>query len=186
MDWLKKIIEKHTKEDGTIDMAAAMAEINTEFPKNAVPKATFNDVNGQLKEATTTIGELKKANGDNETLQSTIKAHEATIESLKITATNKEKEFKLKAAFEKEGAIDADYLIFKQGGLDKFEMDKEGNIKDLDNLVKQAKETVPTFFKATDPTAPPLKPIDKTLPPGAPGSKEPEDLASAIKSQMGL
>jgi len=190
MDWIKKILEKHTKEDGTIDLAAAMQEVTTEFPKNAVPKATFNDINDQLKGANKTIGDLKKANGDNEELQKAIKDHEATIATLQKAAADKDKEFKIKAALDKEGAIDADYIIFKNGGLDKFEMDKEGTIKDLENLIKQSKENNPTFFKAAeDPNKGPsgnLKPVERKLPGGKAGDPEPQDLSSAIAAQYGF
>jgi hypothetical protein len=190
MDWIKAILEKHRKEDGTIDLAAAIQEITAEFPKNAVPKSTFNDTNEQLKTAKGTIETLKKSNGDNETLQKTIKDHEATIAGLQKAASDKDKEFKIKAALEKEGALDADYLIFKAGGLDKFEMDKEGAIKDLENLIKQSKENNPTFFKAAeDPnkgSGGNLKPVERKLPGGGAGDPEPQDLSSAIAAQYGF
>lgn len=41
MEWLKKLIEKHTK-DGKLDVEALMKEVNAEFPKNAVPKDVYN------------------------------------------------------------------------------------------------------------------------------------------------
>ena len=41
MEWLKKLIEKHTK-DGVLDIEALNKEIATEFPKYAVPKETYN------------------------------------------------------------------------------------------------------------------------------------------------
>lgn len=41
MDWLKKLIEKHTK-DGVLDVEALNKEIAIEFPKHAVPKETYN------------------------------------------------------------------------------------------------------------------------------------------------
>ena len=83
MEWLKKLIENAKKnEDGSIDMDDLMKQINTEFPKNAVPKADFNEAKEQLKPANGTIETLKKNNGDNETLQNTIKEHEKTIKKL--------------------------------------------------------------------------------------------------------
>lgn len=38
MEWIKKIIEKHTGEDGKLNLAEAIKEINKEAPKNVVPK----------------------------------------------------------------------------------------------------------------------------------------------------
>ncbi len=183
MEWIKKILEKHKKEDGTIDMDAAIKEINEEFPKNAVPKDKYNDLSGQLKTANKTIEDLKKDNADNETLQNTIKEHEKTISDLKTEAERKEKESIVKSALEKAGATDADYLIFKYGGLDKFEMDKEGSIKDLDNIIKQSKENNPTFFKADEPPKDDKKIIDNKLPGGEPGSGE-DDIASVFSNAL--
>ncbi|MFL7796636.1 hypothetical protein OIM93_06945 [Clostridium chauvoei] len=67
MEWLRKLLESAKIVDGRLDIEALMKDINTEFPKNAVPKETFNDINGQLKTANTTIADLKKNNVDNET-----------------------------------------------------------------------------------------------------------------------
>lgn len=184
MDWIKKILEKHKKEDGTIDFDAAMAEINTEFPKNAVPKDKFNDISGQLKTANTTIEDLKKDNASNEDLQKKIKEHEGTIANLQTEATKKEKESIVKSALEKAGASDPDYLIFKYGGIDKYEFQKDGTIKDLDSLIKLSKENNPTFFKVDDPNK---KKDDKNiivnkLPDGTPPTGDDvTDLNSALK-----
>lgn len=41
MEWLKNLIEAHTK-DGKLDTEALMTAMNTEFPKYAVPKDTYN------------------------------------------------------------------------------------------------------------------------------------------------
>lgn len=41
MEWLKKLIEKHTK-DGVLNQEELIKEVNTEFPKHAVPKETYN------------------------------------------------------------------------------------------------------------------------------------------------
>ncbi|MBI6050391.1 phage scaffolding protein, partial [Clostridium perfringens] len=44
-------------------------------------KAKKEDLEGQIKTANTTIADLKKNHADNETLQQTIKDHEATIKT---------------------------------------------------------------------------------------------------------
>ena len=41
MDWILKLIEKHTK-DGVLDQEALKEDINKEFPKYAVPKEQYN------------------------------------------------------------------------------------------------------------------------------------------------
>lgn len=173
MEWLKKILEKHKKEDGTIDMEAALKEINEEFPKNAVPKEKYNDVSGQLKTANNTIKDLKKNNGDNETLQNTIKEHEKTIANLKADSAKREKEYAIKSALEKEGCTDSDYIMFKaKETLEKLDLSKEDYKTELSNIVKSQKESSPTFFKVDDNTGDENKPkvIENKLPNGDPGT----------------
>ena len=48
MEWLKKLIEKHTK-DGVLNQEELNKEINTEFPKYAVPKETYNTLSDTKK-----------------------------------------------------------------------------------------------------------------------------------------
>lgn len=147
MEWLRKLIEgAKKKEDGSVDMDDLMKSINTEFPKNAVPKATYNDVSDKLKTAETTIADLKKNNTDNETLQKTIKDHENTIKTLEANSSNLKKEYALKDKLKDLGVKDADYLIYKHGGIDKFNYDKEGNVIGLEDAVKPYKELMPHIF----------------------------------------
>lgn len=139
MQWLLDLIAKHTKE-GVLDTEALSKEINTEFPKHAVPKTEFNETNEKLKTATATIETLKKANGDNETLQTTIKQHETTIKKLQEDAANTSKTYALKEQLSKAGVLDPDYLIYKQGGLEKFNFDKDGKPIGVDDVLKPLKE----------------------------------------------
>jgi hypothetical protein len=87
MEWLKKLIEKHTK-DGKLDTEAFMDEVKTEFPKVAVPKDTFNALtetkkklekdiqerDGQLEELKKTAGASEELKKQIETLQAENKA----------------------------------------------------------------------------------------------------------------
>lgn len=141
MEWLRKLLESaKKKEDGSIDIEELMKQVNTEFPKNAVPKETFNDINGQLKTANTTIADLKKNNGDNETLQQTIKDHEVTIKKLEDEALNTSKTYALKDKLKELGVTDVDYLIYKHGGLDKFNFDKDSKPIGVEENIKPYKE----------------------------------------------
>ncbi|HBI8374863.1 TPA: phage scaffolding protein, partial [Clostridioides difficile] len=55
MEWLRKILEGIKIEENKFDIEEILKSVNTEFPKHAVPKETFNKVNEQLKEADKTI-----------------------------------------------------------------------------------------------------------------------------------
>lgn len=148
MEWLRKIIEKAEIKDGKIDIDGIMKEINSEFPKNAVPKSEFNSVNEQLKTANSTIKDLEKSNKDNEDLQAKIKGYETEIENLKADSLLKSKEFALREKLTKIGVTDADYLIYKHGGIDKFNFDDKGTPIGVEEAVSVYKESMPYIFGA--------------------------------------
>ena len=120
MEWLKAILEKAKIEDGKLDIDGVMSTVNSEFPKYAVPKNVFNDKVTELKTANKTIEDLKQSNADNAELQNKIKEYESEIETLKTDALNTAKTYALKEQLSKAGVTDADYLIYKQGGIDKL------------------------------------------------------------------
>ena len=148
MEWLRKIIEKAEIKDGKIDIDGIMKEISSEFPKNAVPKSEFNSVNEQLKTANSTIKDLEKSNKDNEDLQAKIKGYETEIENLKADSLFKSKEFALREKLTKIGVTDADYLIYKHGGIDKFNFDDKGTPIGVEEAVSVYKESMPYIFGA--------------------------------------
>ncbi len=151
MEWLKAILEKAVYVDGKVDMDATMKLANTEFPKHAVPKADFNDVNGQLKTANETIKTLKKDNADNEALQNTVKTHEATIKELKTTHEKEMRDIHIQSEIQsilsKNKAKHADLLAGK------FDLDKvvvkDGKVSGLEEQVTSMKETYKDLFEVT-------------------------------------
>lgn len=149
------------------EQAQAVMDIWNETIKGFVPKERFDEVNGKLKEANTTIDTLKKSNADNEELQKQVKEYKEKVTILEATAANTRKEYALKDKLKEAGVVDADYIIYKQGGIDKFTFDKEGNPVGIDDVVKPLKESSPHLFK-TEPGAD-YKPAGG----GAPPSKNP-------------
>lgn len=165
MEWLRNLLESAKIDDGKLDIDGLMKSINAEFPKNAVPKATFNDVNEQLKTANITITDLKKNNKDNETLQAAIKTHETTIENLKAEADKQNKTYTLKEKLKELGVTDVDYLIYKHGGVDKFNFDKEGKLIGLEDAINPYKESISHIFKQEEkqPQFTGIKPVEGTV-----------------------
>ena len=149
MEWLKAILEKAEIADGKLDVDAVMNAVQKEFPKHAVPKEDFNAKVKELETANGTITELKKSNGDNEELQKKIGDYEAEIKNLKKSAEDTEKNYALKEQLAKQGVLDPDYLIYKAGGLEKFNFDKEGKPIGVEEAVKPYKEdaTMAHLFK---------------------------------------
>ena len=147
MEWLKEILEKAVITDGKLDVGAAVKAINAEFPKHAVPKQDYNDKVKELSTASETIEDLKKNNADNAKLQQKVKDYEVETARLKTEADNTRKEYALKDKLKEAGVTDADYIIYKQGGLDKFTFDKDGKVIGLDDVLKPMRESSPHLFK---------------------------------------
>lgn len=148
MEWLKAILEKAVIIDGKLDVEATMKSINAEFPKHAVPKQDYNDKVKELNAANTTIADLKKDNENNTELQKKITTYETEITNLKAAAANTQKEYALRDKLKEAGVTDVDYIIYKQGGLDKFNFDKDGKPIGIDDVLKPIKEASPHLFKA--------------------------------------
>lgn len=119
-----------------------------EAVKGFVPKERFDEVGGKLKEANATIDTLKKGNADNEELQKQVKEYKEKAAALEAEAANTRKEYALKEKLAAAGVLDADYVIYKQGGLDKFTFDKDGKPIGVEDVVKPLKESSPHLFKA--------------------------------------
>lgn len=147
MDWLKTLLEGATITDGKLDVDALMKNINTEFPKHAVPKDDYNAKAKELKAANDTIKELKDANAGNEGLQSQIEDYKKQVKTLQDEAANTAKTYALKDALAKEGVTDTDYLIYKLG--DSVKYDKDNKPENLADVLKPFKEdkTMAHLFK---------------------------------------
>lgn len=133
------------------EQAQAVMDAWNETMKGFVPKERFDEVNGKLKEANTTIDSLKKENADNEELQKQVKEYKEKVTSLEATAANTRKEYVLKEKLTAAGVLDADYVIYKQGGIEKFVFDKDGSPVGIDDTLKPLKESSPHLFKAEQP-----------------------------------
>ena len=140
MEWLKEILEKATITDGKLDVEAVIKAVSVEFPKHAVPKKDYNDKVEELKTANKTITDLKKENDDNAELQKKIGEYETEITNLKKTAEDTTKTYALRVQLSKAGVIDPDYLIYKAGGIEKFNFDSENKPIGVEDTIKSYKE----------------------------------------------
>ena len=140
MEWLKEILEKAVITDGKLDVEAVMKQVAAAFPKHAVPKKDFNDKLEELKKANDTIDDLKKEGGDNKALQDKIEGYKIETEKLKKAAEDTAKTYALKEKLTKAGVLDSDYLIYKHGGLEKFNFDKENQPIGVEDVLKTYKE----------------------------------------------
>lgn len=65
------------------------------------------------------------------------------VTELKTAAENIKKEYALKEKLTAAGVLDADYIIYKRGGLDKFTFDKDGAPVGVDDVIKPLEGILP-------------------------------------------
>lgn len=138
----------------TKEQMDTIMELNGKDIENTKASAKGKDdeiaaLNEQIKTANDTIAELKKNNVDNEALQKKVGEYEGEVKRLKAEAEATTKTYALKEQLSKAGVVDADYLIYKHGGIDKFTFDKEGKPVGIEETLKPYKEdtTMAHLFK---------------------------------------
>lgn len=148
MEWLKKLLEAaETNEDGTLKIDSLIDAIKAEFPRHAVPKEDYNAKVEELKTANKTIKDIGDKNKGNEALQKDLETYQADVKNLKKENETLKKTYAVKESLTKAGCTDPDYLLFKQGGIDKFTFDPDGKVVGMEEMVKQYREATPHVFK---------------------------------------
>lgn len=110
-------------------------------------EAEKNNLSGQIKDLNNTIETLKNGNKDNQKLQETITDLQGKLETankdlerIRTESVNTSKTYALKDQLRKAGVTDPDYLIYKHGGLEKFNFDKENNPIGVEDSIKGYRE----------------------------------------------
>lgn len=150
MDWLRKILSNAVYgADGKLDVDATMKKINEAAPQHIVSKELYDGKTKELDEANKTIGNLKKNNEDNETLQDTIKTHEATIKQMKEDHEKEIRGMRIDSAIAKiladHNAKHADLLSGKFDR-EKLTVAEDGTVSGLDAQLKGIKENYKDLF----------------------------------------
>lgn len=154
---LQELLKKYLGEDAKVtEFLNEMKEqkvylskeenIDTRYQKL---KGDYDALNAQNTEAQTLIEELKKASGGNEELQGKIKQYEATIaeQEAQLKQLQVENAVKFELLAKGAKASDMDYLLFKAKQLGELSLDKEGNVKGLNDLVDNLKKTCQSNFE---------------------------------------
>ena len=154
MEFRDYLISKGLTEEQADAVVAEMAEnkfyLSAEEridERYAAIKLKLEETEDDLVSANELVTTLQKDNKDNEELQTKVTDYENQIVVLKEERVKERGLSTLREALTLKGALDVDYAIFKLGDL---EYDEEGNIKDLDNKIKDLVETNPTQFKTED------------------------------------
>ena len=147
MEWIKTILEKHTGEDGKLNLTEAIKEINKQAPDNVVSKDEYNtvvDAKVQLakdvKARDKQLEDLKK-DGSVEDLKNQLAAAQEANKKAKKEHDAEIANMKFDTAIEKAlaNAIHPDLL---SGKIDrtKLKLSNDGSVTGLDEQVKVLKE----------------------------------------------
>lgn len=124
-------------------------DIEAEKEKATTATAELEDVKKQLKEANSTITDLKKSNADNEALQAKVKEYEDTIKTQKADYEAKVRNLTLDSAIEKAlsnaGAKHIDLLSTKIDR-EKLKIETDGKVTGLDEQISAYKESYKDLF----------------------------------------
>lgn len=156
MEWLKALIEKHTK-DGVLNTEDLMKEVKTEFPKYAVPKDEFNTLNetkkaleGQLSDRDKQLKDLGAQVKDNEALSKQITELQEANKKTKTDYEAKIKDMTIDSAI-KAKLTDTKYPDLLSGKFDrtKLSVNADGTITGIDEQLTGIKETYKDLFTPT-------------------------------------
>jgi len=154
MEWIKVLIERHTKEE-KLDLEAFMTELKAEFPKNAIPKDKYNEVaeakkklEADLTARDTQLEQLKNAAGNSEELKAQIEQLQAENQKAAEEWQAKMAQMQLDFAIEKAlAAAKAKNAKAVKALLDMEKVKLDGEqLLGLDDQLKTLKETDPYLF----------------------------------------
>ena len=158
MEWLRKLIEGAKKnDDGSIDIDDLMKQVNSEFPKNAVPKEQYNqkieenkEYKNQIKTRDKQISDLKEEFKDAKGLKEKVEQLEADNKKQKedYEAQIKDINFNtaLKSALAPYKCKDTDYLMSKINK-DLIKLNDDGSIIGLKEQVEPFKKDHEYLFE---------------------------------------
>lgn len=199
MEWIKNLLAKHTK-DEKLSTEAFLTELNTEFPKNAVPKVKYNEVaetkkklEADLAARDTQLEELKKTAGASEDLKKQIETLQADNKTAKEKYEADLKDLTLTNAVKMAiaGKVHDESLV--SGLVDKSKLVIDGDkVVGLDDQLKTLQEAKAFLFKkAADGdnggigTKPGFKVGAGAKETGSGGDQQPKSLRDAVASAMG-
>ncbi len=152
MEWILKLIEKHTK-DGQLDQEALMKDINKEFPKHAVPKEQYNTLaetkkklEGDIATRDKQLEDLKEI--DAEGLQKQIETLQEENRIAKEDYENELKELQLSNAIKLaiNGKVHDEDIVSQLIKKDELVLSEDGKVVGLDEQINSLKENKGFLF----------------------------------------
>ena len=181
LEELLKSIEDETSRKDMIDkiMDENGKSINTSKSKIDELTEQLGLKTKESEEATKLIDELKKSSAGNEENLNKIKAYEGQVAELQKELEQTKIEGALKVALANAKVTDVDYVAFKVKEKGELKLDDKGNIKGIDDTIKDIKTAYPNFFEGEK-----KKEIDvKELGKGEVKEPEPTNLVEALNQR---
>lgn len=159
MEWLRRLLENAQVTDGKLDIEGLMKSVNTEFPKNAVPKDKFNEVSEakkqletDIKSRDTQLEDLKKSAGDNDTLKTQIATLQSENKTKDTEYQQKIKDLTITNAIKLAIAEKAHDVDLVSGLFDKSKLilGDDGKISGLDEQMKSLQDDKSFLFKSIE------------------------------------
>jgi len=142
-------------------------------------KGDFDAKTKEHDEATKLIEELKKSSAGNEENLNKIKTYEGQVAQLQKELEQTKIDSALKVALANAKVTDVDYVAFKVKEKGELKLDDKGNLKGIDETLKDIKTAYPNFFETEK-----KKEIDvKELGKGDVKEPEPANLVEALNQR---
>lgn len=149
-------------------------------------KAKVDELTSQLglrdkekAEATKLIDELKKSSAGNEDNLNKIKSYEGQVAELQKELNAVKIDSALKVALANAKVTDVDYVAFKVKEKGELKLDDKGNIKGIEDTLKEVKTAYPNFFETEKKKEIEVKELGK----GEVKTPEPKNLEEALKQK---
>lgn len=152
MEWIKALIEKHTK-DGELNQEELIKDINKEFPKYAVPKEQYNalaETKKKLEEDLETrdkqLEDLKEIDVDG--LKEQIETLQQENQTTKETYEKELKELQLNNAIKLaiNGKVHDEDIVSQLIKKDELVLSEDGKVVGLDEQINSLKENKGFLF----------------------------------------
>ena len=113
-------------------------------------KADHDSLVAQHSESTKLIDQLKAGTKDSEALQGRITAYEAQVGELQKQLKQTQLEAAIQVALLGAKVTDVDYMAFRLKEKGELELDDQGKIKGIDDMLAGLKTQFPAFFESAD------------------------------------
>lgn len=151
--------EKPENKDRQLKLANLSSGQYVDKNKYETSVAEKGNLEGQIATLNKTIKSLKDSNSDNEELQKTVAALQEDLKKQQAANEDTIKTYGLREQLSKAGVMDPDYLIYKAGGIEKFNFDRENRPIGLEEMLKPYKEdTAMVHLFRQEQRKPPYKP----------------------------